>query len=233
MNSDVLLGQQVIGFKASKDKWVLDEDVVSILRMMYPEFRLVKGVFDIYPDDSFIYIGDSKYINSVKNKPNPHIIVATTGINLLDREVMLECVYEFLGKSVPKTVKDIYKLWDDSTFYSNLKFLLVLKSIPDKTIRSSNFLLDVVSVLYKGTNFLGPYYTILDSGLDEFEFFEFSFLSFVSKSMNLDSDTTSSGYMYNIRSSFVDLCGKNVSQQLLIGWILILRCQNLDYLISF
>lgn len=206
MDQDSLLDQQVIAKKVVNGKWVLDDNVISILKMMYPDFRLVNSMFEIYPDDSFIYIGNDKYINSVKNKPNPHIIVANTGINLLDRNILLEYVYSHIGvKSVPKFFeeKKLLKLWDDETFYYNLKFILLIGSVPDKELDTSNLFFKLLSSL---TSRIEPIELYLTS-LDKVKYFERSLISFLSNSKDISEDDK----IADIRTNIMNSIGGNIS----------------------
>lgn len=202
MNS--LLGEQVIGWKVVDGKWILDENVISILRMMYPDFRLVKGVFDIYPGDSFIYIGDSKFINSVKDKPNPHIIVATSGIDLLDRHTLVDYVYDFKGKTPPKYLDELLKAWDDTTFYYNLKFILLLGSIPDKELDKNSLFFALLDDLANPKSAILDFFKLIDSSDDSTRFLESSLVSYINNAMNMTEYNTRNARMYVLKTKFLN-----------------------------
>lgn len=211
---DSLIGQQVIGWKIdskSKDKYILDANVIGILSMMYPEFRLVKSMFEIYPDEPFIYIGDIKYINSVKDKSNPHIIVSNTGINLFDRKVLTDYVFAFIGKSTYKYMDDLLKFWDDATFYTNLKLILILGTVPDKEIDKSNLFLDLVYSLPSNTaNAIINYLKILDI-YDDYKSVESGLITFINNSIHMSDTNTKSDKMAILRKRFARTCGGSVS----------------------
>ena len=196
MITDSLLGQQVIGWKFIEDKKtkvkkpVLDEDVLSILKMMYPDFRLVKSMFEIYPDDSFIYIGDPNYINSVKNKPNPHIIVATSGIDLLDKKVLLEYVYGFKGKSVPKYFEDknFLKFWSDSEFYYNLKFILLLGKVQDEEVDKASLFLKIIENISNPHIMIKEYLNFLSTSDDSVRYIDSGLVTYINNALTVADD---------------------------------------------
>lgn len=213
MNDDSLLGQQVIGWKVVDGKWILDENVISILRMMYPDFRLVKGIFDIYPGDSFIYIGSPDYINSVKNKPNPHIIVARTGIDLLNRQTLVDYVFAFKGKQTPKYLEELIneKNWDDDTFYYNLKFVLLLGSVPEKELNKNSMFLSIVDNFSNPFNLIVEFFRMLELSDDSLRFLESSLVSFINNAKHMSDLNTKSDIVYISRAKFMQSYGKSVS----------------------
>lgn len=212
MDATSLIGQQVIGWKSVAGKWVLDEDVISILKIMYPDFRLVKGVFDIYPDDSFIYIGNIKWINSVKDKSNPHIIVATSGIDLLDRQTLLEYVYGYLGKSIPKYFeeRELLKYWDDKTFYHNLKYILLLGVVPDKELDNNSLFLEVIDNLSDLVSLIPKFFNLLDSSGDV-RYLESNLITFINNSKDINLSNTSNSKIYSTRVAFIASKGDNIN----------------------
>ena len=212
MSATSLIGQQVIGWKSVNNKWVLDDDVISILKIMYPDFRLVKGVFDIYPEDSFIYIGDIKWINSVKDKSNPHIIVATSGIDLLDRQTLLECVFDYIGKPIPKYFeeRELLKLWDDKTFYYNLKFILLLGIVPDKELSNNSLFLEIINNLSNLVKLIPRFFELLDSTGDV-GYLESNFITFINNSKNINITNSNNSKVYSTRLSFMNSHGGNIN----------------------
>lgn len=79
----------------------------SILQFMYPNFKLVKSEFAIFPDEPFIWNGDPKYISKIKKRPELHIIIANTGeYDLTDPETLVKLAYIKNGKFSYKTLKD-------------------------------------------------------------------------------------------------------------------------------
>ena len=67
---------------------------VELLQFMYPNFRVVKSEFDIYPGEPFIYVGSSRYINKIQKRPEFHIIVSNTGeYDLSNIDTLIELCY--------------------------------------------------------------------------------------------------------------------------------------------
>ena len=112
-----LIGKQI---KCYIDNKTIDYNALSILQMLYPTYQTVYTVFDIYPDVPFIYIGDLKYINKVKERSEPYILVATTGeYDFTDKETLLKVAYQYHGKEIPKYVLEAYKEWTQSHIHTN------------------------------------------------------------------------------------------------------------------
>ena len=80
-------------FKELLNKQVVCNDV-ALLQFMYPNFRVVKTTFEIYPEEPFIWVGDSKYISKIHKRTELHIIVASTGeYDLTDMKTLIQLAY--------------------------------------------------------------------------------------------------------------------------------------------
>lgn len=235
---DFLLGKQLAAFKSENDKWVLDQNILSLLKMMFPNFRVVYSKFEIYPNEPFIYIGDIKWINTVRNRSEPHLILATTGeINLLDRKQLCEVLYTGHNKKVPQYLVELLDSWDDDSFYYNMKFVLLNGVVPDKELKRNELFINIISNFSSPLNLIKAYFDSIDS-LDEYnslKYLESNLISFIMKSRNMDSVNTKNEYMFKLRQSFVYSYDKNVSgavYKLLDSSIDNLELKNLNFILD-
>lgn len=80
-------------FKELLNKQVVCDNI-ALLQFMYPNFRVVKTTFEIYPEEPFIWIGDSKYISKIHKRTELHIIVASTGeYDLTNMDTLIKLAY--------------------------------------------------------------------------------------------------------------------------------------------
>ena len=235
---DIFLNKQLIGYNIEGGKWVLNQNVLSLLKMMFPTFRIVNSKFEIYPNEPFIYVGDIKWINTVKDRKEPHIILATTGeINLTDRKQLSSALYAVHNKKVPQYLDDLIDQWDDDTFYYNMKYVLLTGVIPDKEIQKNDLFLNIISNFSNPLQLIKAYFASVDS-LDEInslKYLESNLLSFITKSRNIDETNTKNSYMLKLRQSFVYSYDKNVSNAiytLLDSNIDNLELKNLNFILD-
>lgn len=217
-----LIGKQI---KCYTDIKTIDYNALSILQMLYPTFQTVYTVFDIYPDTPFIYLGDLKYINKVKERKEPYILVSTTGeYDFTDRETLMKVAYAYHKKAVPKYIDAVYRNWSQSQFYYNLKLIILLGSSVDKEFADKKLLLNVVNNVTSPIRLIRDYLTDLEN--ETTEYFENDLLSFISRSENINIGTTKNKKSLRIRTTFYQICGKNI--QTAVNNLLESNISNLD-----
>ena len=235
---DFLLNKQLTAYKIESGKSVLNQDVVSLLKMMFPNFKLVNSKFEIYPNEPFIYIGDIKWINSIKTRQEPHIILATTGeVDLTDRKQLCEVLYNGHNKKVPQYIEDLLDQWDDATFYYNMKYVLLHGVVSDKELKKNELFINIISNFSNPVKLINAYFESVES-LDEvnsLKYLESNLISFINKSRNMDDINTKNQFMFKLRQSFNYSYDKNVSNavyRLLDSDIDNLELKNLNFILD-
>lgn len=235
---DFLIGKQLVAYSSIGGKWVLNQDVVSLLKMMFPDYKLVNSKFEIFPDKPFIYIGDIKWINSVMNRSEPHIILATTGeIDLTDRKQLCEVLYTGHNKKVPQYLEELIEQWDDQTFYYNMKFVYLQGVVPDKELQKNELFLNIISNFNNPIKLIQAYFDSIESmgEINSLKYLESNLLSFITKSRNIDDVNTKNKFMFSLRQSFYYSYNKNVSNavyRLLDSNIDNLELKNLNFILD-
>ena len=232
---DILLNKQVNAYITVNGKQLINQEVLSIIMMMYPGFKLVKSKFEIYPNQSFIYTGDIQYINSVKTRPEPHIIIATTGeYDLNDKHKLVEVIYARKNKKVPQYLDELIDNWDDATFYYNVKLLLVNGVVPEKELNRSELLLNIISNFSRPVDLIKSYFESMDDDY-AIKYLESNLISFINKSRNIDEVNTKNKRSFILRQSFHYSYDKNVSKavyKLLESSIDNLELKNLNFILD-
>jgi len=201
-----LNGKQI---KCYLDNKTIDYNALSILQMLYPTYQTVSSSFEIYPDIPFIYIGDLKYISIINNRPEPHIIVATTGeYDFTDKETLLKVAYMNHKKEIPKYVLDIYKTWSQERFYMNLKYIILFGTSIDKELSNNTILLDVINNITNPIKVIKSY--LEDIETNDVNYLENDLLSFIDRSSNLNINTTKNKKTLALRAKFYAMSNKNV-----------------------
>ena len=201
-----LVGKQI---KCYVDNKTMDYNALSILQMLYPNYQTVYSVFSIYPDVPFIYIGDLRYINKVKERTEPYIIVSTTGeYDFTDKETLLKVAYQRHGKEIPKYILESYQTWSQSQFYYNLKVIILLGSSADREFLDKQLLLNIVNNVASPIKLIKDY--LKDVELESTEFLENDLLSFIGRSANINAGTTKNKKSLRLRTMFYNICKKNI-----------------------
>lgn len=191
------------------DNKTIDYNALSILQMLYPTYQTVSSTFDIYPEVPFIYIGDLKYINIVNNRPEPHIIVATTGeYDFTNKETLLEIAYLKHNKKIPKYIQDIYKTWSQEQFYNNIKFIILFGTAIDKELSNNVILLNIINNITNPIKVIKSYLEDIES--NDVNYLENDLLSFIDRSANLNINTTKNKKTLELRAKFYAMSNKNV-----------------------
>jgi len=201
-----LVGKQI---KCFTDNKTLDVNALSILQMLYPTYQTVDSVFSIFPDVPFIYIGDLRYINKVKERTEPYIIVSTTGeYDFTDKETLLKVAYQHHKKEIPKYILESYNSWTQNQFYYNLKIIILLGSSADKEFLDKHLLLDVINNVISPIKLIKDY--LRDIEIEPTSYLENDLLSFMGRSINLNTAPTKNKKSLKMRATFYNICNKNI-----------------------
>lgn len=226
-----LVGKQIKCYTDSKN---IDYNALSILQMLHPTFQTVGTVFDIYPDIPFIYIGDLRYIKKVKERKEPYILVATTGeYDFTDKETLLKVAYLYHGKEVPKYIMELYKTWTNSQFYYNLKLIILLGASVDRELLEKKLLLNVINNVTSPIRLIKDYLTDIET--ESTEYLENDLLSFIDRSSNINRATTQNKKSLKVRTTFYQMCKKNIPQavdNLIESNISNLDLRNLNFILD-
>lgn len=89
---------------------------IGLLQFLYPEFIILDKPV-LYSDKPIIFIGETKYINQIKNLGVPYIsLSALAEYDLTDRLTLLKVVFSKYNRPVPKYLLEFYEDLDDTTF---------------------------------------------------------------------------------------------------------------------
>lgn len=226
-----LFGKQV---KCYIDNKTIDYNALSILQMLYPKFQTVYSPFEIYPDIPFIYLGDLRYVNKIKERKEPYIIVSTTGeYDFTDKETLLKVAYAHHGKKIPKYILESYEMWSQSQFFYNLKLIILLGSSIDREFVEKTLLLNVVKNVTSPIRVVKGY--LQDIEHESSEFFENDLFSFINRSTNLNLGTTKNKNSLKVRATFYQICNKNILgavDNLINSNISNLELRNLNFILD-
>lgn len=226
-----LIGKQI---KCYIDNKTIDYNALSILQMLYPTFQTVDNVFNIYPDIPFIYIGELKYINKVKEREEPYILVSTTGeYDFTDKETLLKVAYQYHRKEIPKYILESYQTWSQSQFYYNLKLIILLGSAADKDFSDKKLLLNIINNITSPVRLIKEY--LKDIETESTEFLENDLLSFMGRCINITAGTTKNKKSLKMRATFYSMCNKNIPiamENLVNSNISNLDLRNLNFILD-
>lgn len=220
--------------KCYLDNKNIDYNALSILQMLYPTYQTVNSTFDIYPDVPFIYIGDLKYINRVKNRQEPYILVATTGeYNFTDKETLLKVAYMKHKKEIPKYILAIYKTWSHEQFYNNIKNIILFGTSINKELNNNTILLDVINNITSPIKVIKSYLKNIET--NDTKYLENDLLSFIDRSSNLNINTTKNKKTLQLRTRFYAMSNKNIQtaiNNLIDSNIDNLELRNLNFILD-
>ena len=131
-----LLNKQVCCYQPNAK--VIDYQLLDLLRIMYPTFKVVKSEFEITMGEPFIYAGDIKYLSKVSRRLEPHILVSSTGeYNLSDRNTLIDLAYShnnggwmYVDKDSRDSITD--EEYDNLTPEKKQHYILVGKKRPKR-----------------------------------------------------------------------------------------------------
>lgn len=173
---------------------------ISILQFMYPDFKVIKTEFEIYPGEPFIYIGDIKWINKINKHLEPHIIVASTGeYNLADMMTLIELAYKKHNKRIPQYINnDLLSIWKpvgkdlyNKEFLYNWKHLWVNGSLIDKEINKNRLYIDLLNNINDPAKLLIGYLKNVNNSNSKY--IESSFIDFMKNGMIKQSEDVLTG----------------------------------------
>lgn len=105
---------------------------IGLLQFMYPDFQIIDKPIMI-TTRPIIFIGETKYINQVKNLGVPYIIVTTLGeYNLDDRKTLLQVAFSKYNRNVPKYLLEYYDKLDDFEFMELFEYFWITGKWPLK-----------------------------------------------------------------------------------------------------
>lgn len=230
-----LVNKQINCYSNINDKLQINKNLLGILSIMYPTFRIVYSDFDIYYGEPFIYAGDPKWINKVNKHTEPHIILAPTGeYDLNDKQVLLDLAYTKHHKKQPQYLKELIESWDDDTFYYNWKILWLLGTVPDKELQKNDLFLKIITNLSTPIKIPEAY---LEASKDEdsVKYLENMLTSFIIKSKDVSAENTKNKNMFMIRKQFYASYGKNIPyavNNLITSNIRSKRLLNLNFILD-
>jgi len=220
--------------KCYLDTKTIDYNALSILQMLYPTYQTVDSTFNIYPDIPFIYIGDLKYINIINNRPEPHIIVATTGeYDFTDKETLLKVAYLKHNKKIPKYILEIYKTWSNEQFYNNIKYIILFGTSIDKELNNNMVLLNIINNITNPIKVIKSY--LEDIETNDVIYLENDLLSFIDRCNNLNINTTKNKKTLQLRARFYTMSNKNIKDainNLIDSNIDNLELRNLNFILD-
>ena len=226
-----LVGKQI---KCYIDNKTIDPNALSILQMLYPTYQTVYSAFDIYPGVPFLYLGDLRYVNKIKEREEPYIIVSTTGdYDFTDKETLLKVAYLRHGKDIPKYILESYETWSQSQFYYNLKLIILLGAAIDREFVEKNLLLNVVKNITSPVRLVKSY--LEDAEKESIDFLENDLFSFINRSTNINIGTTKNKNSLKVRATFYQICNKNIPEavnNLINSNISNLELRNLNFILD-
>lgn len=181
-----LLNKQVCCYKMHEKskKQIFIDDALSFLTLVFPDFKIVRSEFDIYPGESFIYVGDMKWIPKIQKRTEPHVIVSTTGeFDLTDRKQVIDLAYLHNGKKVPKYLEELIDEktgWTDEQFWYNARQIWLTGDIPGKELVKNDLFIKIITNFNRPIEMTKAYLEALDRiGDDALKYIESSLLRFI------------------------------------------------------
>lgn len=166
---------------------------LEVLQFMYPTFKVVKGDFEIYPDEPFIYVGDIRWINKIRKRTEPHIIVSGTGdYDLSNMDTLIDLAYKKHNKRKPQYVGELLESWETKSgkagkvftedFIYNWKHLWVTGFIPNREIEQNTLFLDIVREMNNPFKVISLF--LKASKQSDVKYLERNLLKFIESSMS-------------------------------------------------
>lgn len=238
MNSEIfpnLINKQVNCYSNIGDKLQINKNLLGLLSIMYPTFRIVYSDFDIYYGEPFIYAGDPKWINKINKRTEPHITLAPTGeYDLNNKQTLIDLAYSKHNKKQPQYLKELIDTWDDDTFYYNWKILWLLGTVPDKEIQKNDLFFKIISNLSNPIKIPEIYLEIAQDD-ESVKYLENMLISFILKSKDISEENTKNKSMLLIRNQFRASYSKNIAlavQNLIDSNIKSKRLSNLNFILN-
>lgn len=98
---------------------------IDFLLFLYPDY-IITDKLPMFSDNNIIWIGESKYINKLKELNINYIVVSSVGeIDLNDRLTLLDVVFSKWKRIIPKYLLEFYQDLDDSTFREQVEYMWV------------------------------------------------------------------------------------------------------------
>lgn len=100
-------------------------DDIGLLQFLYPDYITLDTPI-LFSDKPIIWIGETKYLNKIKNLGVNYIVVSAVGeIDLTDRLTLLEVVFSKWKRKVPKYLLEFYQDLDDFTFREQVEYMWI------------------------------------------------------------------------------------------------------------
>jgi hypothetical protein len=94
---------------------------IGLIQFMYPSYIIIDKP-PIYSDKPILFVGETKYVNKIKELNVNYIIVSQVGeIDLTDRLTLLQVAFSKYNKNIPKYLLSFYNDLDDNTFMELFK----------------------------------------------------------------------------------------------------------------
>lgn len=215
-----LVNKQICCYKTHEKtgKQLLDMDALAFLSIIFPDFKVVKSEFSLYPGEDFIYIGEMKWIPKIQKRVENHVIVATTGeFDMTDRNQVLNLCFLHHGKTPPKYVVDLIDTktgWTDEQFWYNMKHIWLTGTIPDRELVKNDLFIKIITNFKEPLTLSETYLKAMDMlGDDALKYIESSLINFIIKARNpkANSEKVKKGTLLT-QQDFYYKYNQNVSQ---------------------
>lgn len=177
----------------------IDEDFLKIL---YPNYEVKSFVSFLDKGSNVIYNG--KYFNNLKDylSARTRNFISVSGppeLDLSSRDKLAEYVFDLKGRVYGETYQQFLEALDDTDFFYSLKMLVVTGKIP-YVISEKTSMFNLYKSLTLSTNeMIKIYYELLNNY--PFRVLESSFLTFLNRVANLDTDSVSPRYSLLIKQT--------------------------------
>ena len=153
---------------------------IGLLQFMYPDFIILDKPV-LFIDKPFIFIGETKYLNRMKELGVNYIIVTELAeYDLTDRRTLLEVTFGKYNKEIPKYVLSFYEDLDDNTFRELFEYHWITGKWLLKEYNNVGVFLEFLMSFKTDTYTIGKTYLQL---LDKVgaEYIEMSLLTFLNR----------------------------------------------------
>ncbi len=152
---------------------------LGLLQFMYPNYVILDKPV-LFSDKPIIFIGETKYVNQIKNLNVDYILVsALAEFDLTDRLTLLKIIFSKYNRPVPKYLLEFYEDLDDNTFRELVEYYWITGKWLMKEYNSSGAFLEFLQSFKTDTvTILKTYLTLLNkTGSDYIRVSLFTFLN--------------------------------------------------------
>lgn len=165
-------------------------DDLGLLQFFYPDYKIMNKP-SLFVDSPVIWLGDAKYLNTLKaSGVNVISVTNLAEYSLLNKDILIQMTFTKWNKPVPKYVYQIKDLVDYDTILENVKWHWVTGKWLLKEFKSLQLFLDFISDLHTNKlTLLRSYFDLVNkTGVG---YLDKSLMSFISRIVGIsqaDSD---------------------------------------------